>query len=67
MVRSLERVGQLAIANQLSGLIESFKEGNTTEKKLRGHFRRYMNVDESIPIWDVIINGKKVIADILKA
>ena len=67
MVRSLERVEKLYKANKLTGLIEAFEANNITENQLRGHFKRFMNVDESVPISDVILNGKKVIADILKA
>ena len=67
MVRSLERVAKRYITNKPEGLIRAFNEGKITEKQIRSHLKHYANVDESIPISDVILNAEKTITDIRKA
>ena len=66
MVRSLERSWKRYITNTPEGFIRAFKEDKITKTQLRGQLKKYANVDESIPIDDVIREAEKTIANIRK-
>ena len=66
VTRTPEEAGKRYITNKPVGMIRAFKKGKITEKQLRGHLKKYVNVDENIPINDVIRVAEKTIDDIRK-
>ena len=64
MGRPPEVSGKRYIINKPTGLIRAFREGNITEKQLRGHLKRYTDVNDDIPIEVVIKAAEAVIEKI---